>query len=37
MVEEMLNPASVMMAVLEEIVNQAVKQTIEAYPDNRWI
>lgn len=37
MVEEMLNPGSVMMAVLEEIVNQAVKQTIESYPDNRWI
>ena len=37
MVEEMLNPGSVMMAVLEEIVNQSVKQTIETYPDNRWI
>jgi len=37
MVEEMLNPASVMMAVLEEIVNQAVKQTIDVYPDKRWI
>jgi hypothetical protein len=37
MVEEMLNPGSVMMAVLEEIVNQAVKQTIDTYPDNRWI
>lgn len=37
MVEEMLNPGSVMMAVLEELVNQAVQQTIETYPDNRWI
>lgn len=37
MVEEMLNPGAVMMAVLEELVNQAVKQTIETYPDNRWI
>lgn len=37
MVEEMLNPGSVMMAVLEEFVNQAVKQTVEAHPDTRWI
>ena len=37
MVEEMLNPGSVMMAVLEEVMNQAIQQVIEAHADKRWI
>jgi trigger factor len=37
MVEEMLNPGAVMMAVLEEVMNQTIKQVIEAHADKRWI
>lgn len=37
MVEEMLNPGTVLMATLEEIINQAVKQTVESHPDVRWM
>ncbi len=37
MVEEMLNPGAVMMAVLEELMNQAIQQVVEAHAEKRWI
>lgn len=37
MVEEMVNPGSVIMAVLEEVMSDALKQVVESNPDHKWI
>jgi diacylglycerol kinase len=37
MVEEMLNPGAVMMAVLEELMNQAIGQVVDTHADKRRI
>lgn len=37
MVEKLANPANIFMASLEEIVNGAIQQIMEAHGDKRWI
>lgn len=37
MVEEMVNPGSVVMAVLEEVMSDSLKYVVESHPDHKWI
>ena len=37
MVEKLANPASIFMATMEDIVNEAIQQVVTANPDMRWI
>lgn len=37
MVEKLANPATIFMATMEDIVNEAIQQIVTAHPDMRWI
>ena len=37
MVEKLANPATIFMATMEDIVNEAIQQIVTAQPDIRWI